>query len=199
VIGLVGRLADQKGWDLVLAVMQRFLEERRAAQWVVLGTGNPAYHEQLERLSDRYPGTVGVHLGFSDHLAHRIEAGSDLFLMPSRYEPCGLNQLYSLRYGTVPVVNPTGGLADTVTDATAASYADATATGFHLQQFNADGLAGTLQTAIETYQNAPHRWAQLVETGMRQDWSWGQSALQYETLYADTISRKRKTVVSSMG
>lgn len=190
-IGLVGRLADQKGWDLVFEVMQRFLEDDRQVQWVVLGTGDPRYHDRLESLSDRFPSRLGVHLGFSDHLAHRIEAAADIFLMPSRYEPCGLNQLYSLRYGTVPVVNPTGGLADTVTHASRETYENGTATGFHMQRFSAGGLEETLLVAVDTYKHFPERWAQLVETGMRQDWTWGRSAVQYEALYAETISRKR--------
>ncbi len=104
-VGLVGRLADQKGWDLVIEVMQHWLSEHRPVRFAVLGTGEMRYQQRLGELAAQYPQQLGVHLGFSDRLAHRIEAGSDIFLMPSRYEPCGLNQLYSLRYGAVPVVN----------------------------------------------------------------------------------------------
>ena len=112
-VGIVGRLIDQKGFDLVADVMQRWVQTSDV-QWVILGTGEPKYHKLLETLAERFPQKVAVRLEFSNPLAHRIEAGADIFLMPSRFEPCGLNQLYSLRYGTVPVVRATGGLADTI-------------------------------------------------------------------------------------
>ena len=112
-VGIVGRLIDQKGFDLVADVMQRWVQTSDV-QWVILGTGQPKYHKLLETLAERFPQKVAVRLEFSNPLAHRIEAGADMFLMPSRFEPCGLNQLYSLRYGTVPLVRATGGLADTI-------------------------------------------------------------------------------------
>ncbi|WP_153557807.1 glycogen synthase GlgA [Roseimaritima sediminicola] len=189
-IGLVGRLAEQKGWDLVIEAMRHFLSTGNRAQWVVLGTGSPEYHEALSRLARHYSDRLGLHLGFSDALAHRIEAGSDIFLMPSRYEPCGLNQLYSLRYGTVPVVNPTGGLADTVVDATSENINDGTATGFHLPTFDSYGMIETLSAAFSMRTNSPEKWAQIIQSGMTRDWSWGRSAIRYEQVYADTIARK---------
>src|SRR6185436_4184555 len=123
-----------------------------------------------------FPHRVAVRLEFSDPLAHRIEAGADIFLMPSRYEPCGLNQLYSLKYGTVPVVRATGGLADTVTVTSPETLANHTATGFRFEAYSAPVLEGTLRRAVETYWQNADTWRQLIETGMQQDWSWKASA-----------------------
>jgi len=189
-VGLVGRLADQKGWDLIIEVLERHLHERRPVQWVILGTGEKRYHIALSELADRHAGQFGLRLTFSDAMAHQIEAGSDIFLMPSRYEPCGLNQLYSLRYGTVPVVTATGGLVDTVVDASAENVAEGIATGFHVADFSADELDRTLGRALETRYHQKNIWKKIVETGMRQDWSWGHAASQYEKLYAESISLK---------
>ena len=133
-VAMVGRLADQKGFDLVADVIRQWAETS-PIQWVILGTGDPHYHELLAGLAQRRPDRVAVRLGFSNELAHRIEAGADIFLMPSRYEPCGLNQLYSLKYGTVPVVHATGGLADTITNLTDETLADGTANGFSFDQY----------------------------------------------------------------
>ncbi len=188
-IGLIGRLADQKGWDLVTEMMNNWLGEGSPVQWVVLGTGDHRYHQTLSDLASRYSKRLAVHLGFSDRLAHRIEAASDMFLMPSRYEPCGLNQLYSLRYGTVPIVNPTGGLSDTVTDANEETVRLQTATGFHMSHYNARSLGETLDRAVTTYRENPGVWDQIVATGMQQDWSWQQSATRYEQIYLETIDR----------
>ncbi len=187
-IGLVGRLADQKGWDLIIEVLRQHLEQERPVQWVILGTGEPRYHVALDELAARFPDRFGLKLGFSDALAHQIEAGADLFLMPSRYEPCGLNQLYSLRYGTVPIVMATGGLVDTVVDATAETIAEATATGFHMHDFSAVELEQVIGKALDLRQQQPNIWKKMIETGMSQDWSWRQSAYLYEQLYADTVS-----------
>jgi len=186
-IGLVGRLAGQKGWDLIIEVLRGHLEQTRPTQWVILGTGEPRYHEQLTALASIYPERFGLKLGFSDELAHQIEAAADIFVMPSRYEPCGLNQLYSLRYGTVPVVTATGGLVDTVVDATPENLAAGTATGFHVREFSAAELDRTLGLALQMRFHDKKNWRTLVESGMRQDWSWGKSAAQYEKLYAATI------------
>ncbi len=189
-IGLVGRLADQKGWDLVAQVMRRWLPHEYA-QWVVLGTGQPEYHSLLGDLAAQFPGKLSVRLGFHEGLAHRIEAASDLFAMPSRYEPCGLNQLYSLKYGAVPVVRNTGGLADTVTDASAAHLSAGVATGFHFDHYDADALDATLRRAVHCYRFQRGDWEKLVATGMSQDWSWGQSARQYVAMYEQAVERKR--------
>jgi starch synthase len=181
-LGLVGRLADQKGWDLVAEVMGRWVRETDA-QWVILGTGEPHYHELLGRLGREAPHRVAARLQFSEQLAHRIEAASDMFLMPSQYEPCGLNQLYSLRYGTVPVVRSVGGLADTVTQATEENIARGSATGFAFDDYSYQALEGALGSAVATYHHRKDVWQKLVETGMQQDWSWRKSAEKYVALY----------------
>jgi len=189
-IGIVGRLAAQKGWDLVGDVMQRWAGHREV-QWVVLGTGEEEYHRLLQRLSGQFPTQVAARLGFSDTLAHRIEAGSDMFVMASRYEPCGLNQLYSLKYGSVPIVHHTGGLADTITDATPETMGNGTANGFSFTRYGTDELDETLRRACDMYDNEPARWQQLVETGMRQDWSWRRSAQRYVELYSAILAQRR--------
>jgi len=193
-IGLIGRLADQKGWDLVIEVMGWSLEQNRPVQWMILGTGEVRYHDALSAFASRYGENVGLRLGFSDSLAHRIEAGSDLFLMPSRYEPCGLNQLYSLRYGTVPVVMATGGLVDTVTDLNEESAAKGTATGFHIHAFNPEAIDRVIGRALAIRYHAPNTWDSMVEHGMGADWSWRKSAQQYQEVYAETLSLERKRV-----
>ena len=187
-IGIVGRLADQKGFDLVNKVIQQWAVHADV-QWAILGTGAPEYHQLLSRLTQQFPGKVSARLEFSDTLAHRIEAGADIFLMPSRYEPCGLNQLYSLKYGTVPVVHKTGGLADTITHPTGENLAHHRANGFVFDEYDARALEYILGKACETYRNDKSTWHQLVTTGMRQDWSWTTSAREYERLYEQTMHR----------
>lgn len=188
-IGLVGRLADQKGWDLVADLMHTWLAHEDV-QWAVLGTGERKYHELLTRLAAEYPSRLAVRLEFSDRLAHRIEAGADIFAMPSHFEPCGLNQLYSLRYGTVPVVRRTGGLADTITDATPENLEARTATGFVFDEYSLPAFGTALRQACDVYRAAPGTWAQLVQTGMTQDWSWSKSAHDYVRVYEDTLRRR---------
>jgi starch synthase len=190
-VGIVGRLVDQKGWDLISEVMEDSVRTS-PAQWAVLGTGEPKYHKFLVEMTKKHPDKVAVSLDFSDPLAHRIEAGADIFLMPSQFEPCGLNQLYSLRYGTVPVVRATGGLADTIVNATPETLAAGTANGFSFESYSAAALAKTLQRAILAYADRPV-WRQLVKTGMQQDWSWRRSARQYSDLYAATVAKHRQT------
>ncbi|MGI9458055.1 MAG: glycogen synthase GlgA [Aeoliella sp.] len=184
---IVGRLADQKGFDLVAPLIPQ-LAERGAVQWAILGTGEPKYHELLAGLAARYPQQVAVRLEFSNPLAHRLEAGGDLFLMPSRYEPCGLNQLYSLRYGTVPLVRATGGLADTITDASGTALANGTANGFSFADYTPEALASTVERALALYRS-PDAWRKLILTGMQQDWSWATSAERYGDVYRETLSR----------
>jgi starch synthase len=160
-------------------------------QWVILGTGEPAYHKLLYGLANEHPERIAVRLEFSDGLAHRIEAGADLFLMPSRFEPCGLNQLYSLKYGTVPVVRATGGLADTIQDATEANLAAGTANGFCFEAYDVASLEAALRRACELFTDRPDAWTRLVEAGMRQDWSWVRSAKRYVDVYRATRDKKR--------
>lgn len=184
-IGIVGRLVDQKGFDLIAQVIERWAAEQNA-QWAILGTGEENYHKLLTHLSQEQSQKVAVRLAFSNELAHRIEAGADFFLMPSRFEPCGLNQLYSLRYGTVPVVRSTGGLSDTIVNANEATMAVGSANGFAFQDYSANALDEALHRAVEMFTNQEaHK--QLVRTGMEQDWSWNKSALAYQTLYQEAI------------
>jgi starch synthase len=187
-IGLVGRLADQKGLDLVAQVIKQWVISSDA-QWVILGTGEPQYHALFRDLSAEYPSKLAARLEFSDPLAHRIEAGSDIFVMASRYEPCGLNQLYSLKYGAVPVVHETGGLADTVVDASGENLANRRANGFSFDRYEVGALDQALQRACQAYQHDKPLWNQLIETGMNQDWSWAESARKYVELYETTIAR----------
>ncbi len=189
VIGLVGRLADQKGWDLVIDMMQRWAETNDI-HWAVLGTGEPHYHDELRHLNARFPHRVAARFEFSDPLAHLIEAGSDMFLMPSRYEPCGLNQLYSLRYGTVPIVRATGGLVDTVVDATDENIQQRTATGFVFQAYDVAEMEQAIGRALGVFHQQPEVWRQIVDTGMRADWSWFRSAQRYEQVYREAMERK---------
>ncbi|MEO1497625.1 MAG: glycogen synthase GlgA [Planctomycetota bacterium] len=177
----VGRLADQKGFDLIADVLPR-VAGTIDAQWVLLGTGEAHYEQLLQRLAAEMPERVAVRIGFSNALAHQIEAGADMFLMPSRYEPCGLNQMYSLKYGTVPIVRETGGLADTITNTTEATLAAGTANGFSFADASSYALSMATDRAVRAYCQ-PEVWKQLVSTGMNQDWSWNRSAGQYAELY----------------
>ena len=191
-IAMIGRMADQKGYDLVAEVMPHWLANS-PAQWVILGTGEQRYHELFSRLAEQHPGKVAVRLTFCDELAHRIEAAADTFLMPSRYEPCGLNQLYSLKYGTVPIVHATGGLADTIKNLTDETLTSGTANGFSFDTYDSTALNHTLERACQTYGNRPI-WEQLMRNGMRQDWSWHHSACEYERVYSRTLSRATNSV-----
>jgi len=194
----VGRLADQKGLDLIARVMQQWVSQNESqqsdAQWVILGTGDPKYHHVLGQLAADNPEKIAVCLEFSNELAHQIEAGADMFLMPSQYEPCGLNQLYSLKYGTVPIVRATGGLADTVVDTNDETLANGTATGFSFAEYTALALSGTIQRACDAFADKAV-WQQLIETGMQQDWSWSQSARRYVELYDQTRARAQQEVL----
>lgn len=186
-LAAIGRLADQKGFDLITRTIRHWAE-RVDAQWIILGTGEPKYHDLLTQLAREFPDKIAVRLEFSDELAHRIEAGADIFVMPSQYEPCGLNQLYSLQYGTVPVVRATGGLVDTVVDANEQTLADGTATGFKFEEYTSLALAEALERALAAYADKT-TWIRLVGAGMREDWSWGNSAQQYAALYERTVAR----------
>jgi starch synthase len=186
-VAMIGRLTDQKGFDLVASVITQWVSDHDL-QWVLLGTGDPKYHELLQQVAAKHPEKVAVRLEFSDPLAHRIEAGADMFLMPSRFEPSGLNQLYSLKYGTPPVVHATGGLADTVTNLSEETLASGRANGFSFDLYTAAALAATLERACQTWKDRD-RWQRLVRNGMQQDWSWARSAEQYGRLYANTLAR----------
>lgn len=179
-IGMISRLAEQKGLDLFLAAAERLTKD--PVQIVVLGTGNPYYEEALRGLARRFPEHFSVTLGFDNAFAHEIEAGSDMFLMPSRFEPCGLNQIYSLRYGTIPLVRATGGLADTVADVTTESLRKGMATGFLFDEYSPDALYACIQRALSYYRDAA-AWKKIVRAAMKQDFSWDRSAERYLELY----------------
>ncbi|HSV05246.1 MAG TPA: glycogen synthase GlgA [Candidatus Binatus sp.] len=178
-LAVVSRLVEQKGLDLLVAVLPELLETR-AVQFAALGSGEPRYEEMLTDLAERFPGQVGVRIGFDEGLAHRIEAGADVFLMPSRFEPCGLNQLYSLRYGTVPVVHATGGLDDTVVEFDPET---GVGTGFKFTPFTPEAFLAALRRALDTRREAP-AWQRLITSGMAQDFSWSRAAREYARLYA---------------
>jgi starch synthase len=176
-IGVVSRLAHQKGFDLVGTVLDEMLGWRDATL-VVLGSGDKDLENLFAGYAAKYPDRMIFWHGFNNSMAHRIEAASDLFLMPSRYEPCGLNQMYSLRYGTLPVVRATGGLDDTV---------DAE-TGFKFWRFESWDLAECLRQALAVY-SEPKRFRTMQETAMAKDYSWAQSAKGYSALYRELLSR----------
>ncbi|MCS7305218.1 MAG: glycogen synthase GlgA [Thermoguttaceae bacterium] len=188
-IGFIGRLTVQKGLKLLIPVMKQWAEETDV-QWVVLGFGEEEFHQPLQELARQYPDRVAVRLEFSTPLSHRIEAGADMLVMPSLYEPCGLNQMYSHRYGTVPIVRATGGLADTVVDTTPQTLAAGTANGFCFVEYSTQALDEALRRACEAWRQ-PALWRQLQTTGMRQDWSWARSAREYIRVYEEIVARKR--------
>ncbi len=179
--GFIGRLVEQKGIDLLLDALPALMD-KHDLRLVVLGAGEHHFENALRELAALYPERVLVTLGYSEELAHRIEAASDLFVMPSRFEPCGLNQLYSLRYGTPPVVHAVGGLADTVVDATPENLEAGRATGFVFDHPSPEALTGALERALELYRQ-PNTWRRLVRTAMSQDFGWTHSARQYMELY----------------
>jgi starch synthase len=194
-VGLIGRLAGQKGYDLVLPLIERWAPQGQV-QWALLGTGEPQLEQKLVELAKQFPQTVAANTGFSESLAHRIEAGADIFVVPNTCEPCGLNQLYSLRYGTVPVVRKTGGLADTVTDTNEESLAAGTATGFHFLDRSTGALATAIRRACEMFNTDQPTWHQLVRTGMAQDFSWKNSARHYVELYERIAAARRSQLVA---
>jgi starch synthase len=181
-IGMVGRLVEQKGIDWIIAALPVLLAESEA-RFVLLGSGQPGYEQKLRRLAQQHPDRVMVEIGYDEALAHLIEAGADMFLMPSRFEPCGLNQLYSLRYGTPPIVYKTGGLADTVVDANESTLADGSATGFVFDVPTVAGLLGAVRRALDVCQK-PTLWRRMQQSGMRQSFDWSESAAQYLDLYS---------------
>ena len=189
-LAMVGRLTWQKAPELVTSAIPGMME--RGFQFVVLGSGDEDYRLPLESEAARYPRQTAVRFGFSNGLAHRIQGGADMVAMASRFEPCGLVQLCALKYGTVPVVHRTGGLADTVTDATPDALAQGTATGVVFSKYTREGLLEALDRARKLYDD-PATWRGLVETGMGQDWSWNASARKYVDLYerARLVRRQR--------
>ncbi len=179
-LAVIGRLTFQKGFDLLLDILPELMAED--LQVVVLGTGESHLEQQFIAAKEKYPREIGLHLGFDEGLAHRIEAGSDMLIMPSRYEPCGLSQLYSLRYGTVPIVRRTGGLADTVVPFRPSTAQSRRATGFHFIDPSPDALLSAILLALHVYEERA-AWESLITSGMAADLSWDQSARTYVDLY----------------
>lgn len=177
VVGIVSRFADQKGFDLIAEIADDLMKEDVAI--VALGTGQPVYEKLFQNLAEKYSGRASVKIGYDNGLAHKIEAGADLFLMPSRYEPCGLNQIYSLRYGTVPVVRATGGLDDTIENYNAKTQQG---TGFKFQEYDGESLLECIRAALKAYHD-PKAWRALQGHGMARDFSWRSSAKEYAVLY----------------
>ena len=182
VIGIVSRFASQKGFDLISSIAEQLAA--LDLYIVALGTGEPAHEELFRSMAAKYPEKFLVKVAYDNTLAHQIEAGADMFLMPSRYEPCGLNQIYSLKYGTVPIVRATGGLDDTITP-----FDGRLGTGFKFQEYSPQALLATIQKALEVYA-APRNWERVVQNDMKQDFSWSSSAREYARIY-QTLQKAR--------
>lgn len=179
-LGVVSRLTYQKGLDLLLEIAPDLVKQ--GCQIVVLGSGETTLENSFKALAELYPAQVAVTIGYNEPLSHQIMAGVDMFIMPSRFEPCGLNQLYGLRYGTPPIVTQTGGLADSVTDSNADTLANNTATGFTMEEVNAQALQGSVSRALNYYRDAKI-WRQIQRNAMNTDISWKHSAQAYLDLY----------------
>lgn len=183
-IGIVSRLADQKGFDLLEEAAEEILSADTGM--VILGTGQQKYHDSFSQLRSRHPGKVSLTLEFSEKLAHLIEASSDVFLMPSKYEPCGLNQMYSMRYGTIPIVRLTGGLADTVKEFDPAT---GKGTGFVFHEYNSVALMEAVNRAHDAF-SKKDKWAILMKNAMQEDFSWKRAAAGYVELYRKAVAKK---------
>lgn len=185
-LGVVSRFTHQKGLDLLLEIAPRLME--LPVQLAMLGSGDAGMQNAARELSHRFPGQIAVMIGFNEALSHQIEAGADMFIMPSRFEPCGLNQLYSQRYGTPPIVHATGGLSDSVEDCTPQTLANGTASGFVFSGMTANNLYKTIQRAVRMY-NEPKDWQALCKNCMAKDFSWESSAKAYREVYRKLLER----------
>lgn len=183
-LGVVSRFTHQKGLDVLLEAVPQLME--LPVQLVMLGSGEAVLQDSARELAQRYPGKIAVRTGFDEALSHQIEAGADMFVMPSRFEPCGLNQMYSQRYGTPPIVHATGGLADSVVDCTAETLKDGSASGFVFSGMTADNLFAAIQRAITLYHNQ-RQWKTLCKNCMAKDFSWQNSAEAYRTVYLKVL------------
>ena len=185
VLGIVSRFATQKGFDLIAQIASRLLSEDIFV--VGLGTGEPYYEGIFRTLNEQYPGKISVKIAYDEAVAHKVEAGSDIFLMPSRYEPCGLNQIYSLKYGTVPVVHATGGLDDTI-----AEWHQETGegTGFKFPNYDANEFYAAIDRAIALFRTDKEAWTTLMRNGMKQNYSWDGPAKEYAALYEEVARRR---------
>jgi starch synthase len=184
-IGVVSRFAWQKGFDLLCDTVEDLARED--LQFVALGSGDPGYEHTLTSLAQRHPGKIAVRIGYDNPLAHKIEAGADMFVMPSRYEPSGLNQMYSLHYGTVPVVRATGGLDDTVDEAV----------GFKFHDYTREALIGTIRAALAVYADKPE-WLKMMRAGMARDHSWEHAAAEYGELYNQLLGVPQRVAATAV-
>lgn len=191
-LGVVSRLTHQKGLDMLLLIAQDLLDA--GCQLALLGSGESTLESAFRGLAVNNPGKASVTIGYNEPLSHQIMAGSDMFIMPSRFEPCGLNQLYGLAYGTPPIVNATGGLADSVTDITPASIKNKTATGFVMEKTSSDALLACIQRALEIFRNDTKTWHQIQKNGMSKNLSWDNSALEYRDLYQSLVKTTAKKI-----
>ena len=187
-LGMISRLADQKGFDLLAEILEPLFA--LDIGFVLLGTGEQKYHDLFAQVAQKYPQKAGIRIAYDDRLAHKIEAGADFFLMPSKYEPCGLNQIYSLKYGTIPVVRATGGLDDTILH-----YDPATkkGNGFKFNRYDSKEFLNTLKEAIRFYFQ-PEHWRQLLQNAMSTDFSWERSADAYLQLYGKALEKKKRDI-----
>lgn len=187
VLAYIGRLTHQKGIDLLIDILDDLLADMNTHQLVILGSGDAGYVSALQAAAAKWPRRMAVWTGFDETLAHVIQAGADMLLMPSRFEPCGLTQLYALRYGTVPVARATGGLADTITDATRTNLSDRTATGFLFRQPGPRMLLNVLRRALSVYMSDPGCWSRIMLRGMQCNFNWRKSAGHYDKLYHNIL------------
>jgi starch synthase len=185
---MVSRLVDQKGLDILIEAMEDLL--RLDLQFVVLGTGEERYEKLLAGLCHSHPSRLGVKIGFDNTLAHQIEAGADMFLMPSKFEPCGLNQIYSLKYGTIPIVRATGGLDDTIEDHNPLTE---TGNGFKFATYSGPALLEAVNRATTLYSNT-EAWHRLMANAMASDFSWEKSAIEYFALYLKLLKTPSHTL-----
>ncbi|OGP51170.1 MAG: starch synthase [Deltaproteobacteria bacterium RBG_13_43_22] len=186
VVAFISRLLDRKGLDLVTRIFPRLMELE--LEIILMGQGLEQYQTWAMEMAEKYPGLIGLEMGYNESLAHRIQAGADILLMPSRYEPCGLDQLYGLKYGTIPIVRAVGGLEDTIED-----YNPQTdqGTGFKFKEYEWEKLLQTTQRALSVYRDKS-RWKRLIQRAMNQDFSWEKSASQYQSLYQKAMAKKGK-------
>lgn len=187
-LGLTTRLVDQKGLDLVTEIFEEIMD--LGVQFVLLGSGEDHYQKIFAELKMKYPQQTGANIGFNAELAQKIYAGSDIFLMPSRFEPCGLSQMISLRYGTIPLVRSVGGLADTIEDY---SEEKDTGNGFVFKEYDAQELLNTITRAVGIYRNNPQAWQSLMKRAMNYDFSWERSATEYVELYEKALRKKSQS------
>jgi len=196
-LGHIGRLVEQKGVDLILDSLDALFQH--PIQMVILGSGAHELEQRLMAAAERYPEQLAVHIGYDEQLAHRIEAGADCLLMPSRYEPCGLNQMYSMAYGTIPIAHRTGGLADSIVDLDKQSERDYTATGFIFDEDSPQAILKTCLRALTLFQTRRIDWWKLAITGMKKDFSWSKSAAQYLELYQRVCNNTLTPASASAG